>query len=343
MKNIYKLTFLSIIILVVTTISCKKEDEKIPEQLLKVAMLAQGFTYDDLSFLQNCKAGIELAKTDFNLEVEYNIDTATDNYQLRIDAFGDQDFDLIIAIGFMWNDAVIAAAKKYPASKFVLVDTELSELQANAVSILFDVDEASYSLGFLSAWWADNHDAVNPAIAYVGALEIPQIRQFIEPWINGLDRYNQKYGRTVAHYGDYAGDFFNPDLGKHIADSLITLGADVIFGVGSETGNGSLLKAKELGKVGIGVDVDQYISFPEVSDILLSCAMKGLDNAIYAVVKSYVDNTFPGGGVYTGKLSNDGVGLAPYHNYESQIPDSIKIEIEAIKAGIIDGSISTGW
>ncbi len=87
--------------------------------------------------------------------------------------------------------------------------------------------------------------------------------------------------------------------------------------------------------------MDQYISFPEVSDILLSCAMKGLDNAIYAVVKSYVDNTFPGGGVYTGKLANEGVGLAPYHDFVSQIPDSIKLEIEKIKTGIIDGSIST--
>lgn len=343
MKKTKKLLFLFALITLVVITACNKKDEDPPGQILKVAMLAEGFTFDDMSFLQSCKAGLEQAKTDFGLEVEYNIDTATTNYQLRIDAFGDQDFDLIIAIGFMWNDAVIAAAKKYPASKFVLVDTELSEPQANAVSILFDVDEASYPLGFLSAWWADNHAVVDPAIGYVGALEIPQIRQFIEPWINGLDRYNQKYGRTVAHFGDYAGDFFNPDLGKHIADSLITLGADVIFGVGSETGNGSLLKAKEFGKVGIGVDVDQYISFPEVSDILLSCAMKGLDNAIYAVVNSFVDNTFSEGGVYKGKLSNEGVGLAPYHNFEPQIPDSIKLEIENIKAGIIDGSISTGW
>ena len=133
------------------------------------------------------------------------------------------------------------------------------------------------------------------------------------------------------------------ELGKHIADSLITLGADVIFGVGSETGNGALLKAREHGKWCIGVDVDQYYSFPEISDMLLSSAMKGLDNAIYEVVKSFVDDTFIGGGIYNGKLANDGVGIAPYHNYESLIPDSIKIEIESIRAEIINGSISTGW
>ena len=343
MKKISKIILLLTTLALLVIAACKKKDENIPEQIYKVAMLAEGNTFDDLSFLQSCKEGMEKAKNDFNLKVEYNIDTASDKYQERIDAYGDQNFDLVIAIGFMWNDAVVSAAKKYPLSHFIIVDTELSEPQNNAVSILFDVDEAAYPLGFLSAWWADTHDSIDPKLGYVGALYIPQIRQFIEPFNNGAYRYNQQYGKSVDTLGDYAGDFFNVELGKHIADSLITLGADVIFGVGSETGNGSLLKARELGKWGIGVDVDQYYSFPEVSDILLSSAMKGLDNAIYEVVKSFVDDTFIGGGIYNGKLANDGVGIAPYHDYESLIPDSIKIEIESIGAGIINGSIPTGW
>ena len=318
-------------------------NNKEPQRIYTIAMLASGDTFDDLSFLQSCKEGMERAKDDFGLYVEYNIDTTTNKYQERIDAFGDSHFDLIIAIGFMWDDAVVNAAKKYPNSKFIIVDTELSESQINAISILFDVDEAAYPLGFLSAWWADANDNSDPKLGYVGALEIPQIRQFIEPFSNGAERYNQQYGKTVETTGVYAGDFFNMDLGKHLADSLITSGTDVIFGVGSETGNGALLKAKELGQACIGVDVDQYYSFPEVSTNLLSCAMKGLDNAIYEVVKSFAEGNFAGASIYNGKLANEGVGTAPYHDYETLIPDSIKTEIENIKAGIIDGSISTGW
>lgn len=322
--------------------SCNKNVNS-PQQATWVAMLAEGITFDDLAFLQSCKTGLEQAKTDFSIECEYNIDTTTNNYRERLEKFGDLNFDLIIAIGYMWNDAVVQAAKKYPETGFVLVDAELSEPQANTMSILFDVDEAAYPLGFLSAWWAYSHDTENPAVGFVGALEIQQIRQFTEPYLNGVDRYNQEYGKMVAHYGDYAGTFIDPRLGGQLADSLISLGADVMFGVGGQTGNGALLKAKERGKWGIGVDVDQSISFPEVSDILISSAMKGLDNAIYAVVKSYVENKYTGGSVYTGNLANEGVDLAPYHDYESQIPDSVKLAIENIKAGIMDGSISTGW
>lgn len=323
--------------------ACNNKDDDTPQQTNRVAMLADGNTFDDLSFLQSCKEGMEKAKDDFNLYVEYNIDTATNKYQERIDAYGNQNFDLIIAIGFMWDEAVVNAAKKYPNSKFIIVDTELSESQINAISILFDVDEAAYPLGFLSAWWADANDNFDPKLGYVGALEISQIRQFIEPFSNGAERYNEQYGKTVETAGVYAGDFFNLDLGKHLADSLITTGAEVIFGVGSETGNGALLEAKELGRLCIGVDVDQYYSFPEVSSSLLSCAMKGLDNAIFEVVKSFAEDNFVGARIYNGKLANEGVGTAPYHDFESVIPDSIKTEIESIKEGIIEGSISTGW
>ena len=324
------------------TVSCDKVVNS-SQKKIHVAMLAEGITFDDMAFLESCKTGLEQAKMDFDLECEYDIDTSTDHYQKRLEYFGDRNFDLIIAVGYMWNNAVAYVAKNYMETGFVMVDAELSEPQSNAVSILFDVDEAAYPLGFLSAWWAFNQDAENPAVGFVGALEIPQIRQFIEPYLNGVEYYNQSYRNSVAYYGDYAGTFIDSDLGGQIADSIISLGADVIYGVGGLTGDDALLKAKEHGKQGIGVDVDQYISFPEVSDILLSSAMKGLDHAIYAVVESYVEDNFNGGDVYTGNLANQGVDLAPYHDYESHIPDSVKLEIENIKAGIIDGSISTGW
>jgi basic membrane protein A len=322
--------------------SCKKEDN-LPTQTVSVAILAQGTTFDDLSFLQSCKTGLERAKKDFSFETAYNIDTTTNRYTERLEYYGSLNFDLIIAVGYMWNEAVVTAAKKHPGSRFILVDAQLSEPQPNAVSILFDVDEVAYPLGFLSAWWASSHDRQNPAVGFVGALEIPAIRQFTEPFLNGVERFNQKYGKSVTHHGAYAGSFIDSGLGRHLADSLITLGSDVMFGVGGQTGNGVLLQAKERGMTGIGVDVDQYYSFPEVKDILVSSAMKSLDNAIYAVIKSFINSTFKGGSIYTGNLENQGVQLAPWHDYNAQIPDSVKLAVDHIKAGIIDGSISTGW
>ena len=49
---------------------------------------------------------------------------------------------------------------------------------------------------------------------------------------------------------------------------MIGQGCDVVFGVGGNTGNGGLLAAKEKGLMAIGVDVDQYLTYPEVKDAL---------------------------------------------------------------------------
>lgn len=329
-------------IIVILIISCDKKNDN-PDNTVKVAMLAEGNTFDDLSFLQSCKEGMERAKTDFNLSVEYNVDTTTNMYQTRIDNFASQNYNLIIAIGYMWNDAILEAAKKYPNIKFILVDNELSETRNNVVSIVFDVDEAAFPIGFLSAWWAETQGSNSAKTACVGALKIPQIRQFIEPFNNGVNYYNSTYTRNVDTSEVYAGDFFDAELGAHVADSLINEGADIIFCIGSETASGALLKAKQRSIWGVGTDVDQYYSFPEVADFMLSSAEKGLDNSIYNVIKSFTEKKFDGGNTYHGNLENMGVAIAPFHNADAIIVDSIKTKIEDIKTGIIDGSISTEW
>ncbi|PLX13475.1 MAG: hypothetical protein C0598_03600 [Marinilabiliales bacterium] len=286
---------------------------------------------------------MEQASLDFNLDVEYNIDTSTNKYLSRLETYGEANYDLIIAIGYMWNDAVLQASDKYPNTKFILVDNELTETKNNVISIIFDVDEAAFPIGFLSAWWADAQGVDTPKTAYVGALEIPQIRQFTEPFNNGVNYYNDKYSKNVNTSGVYAGSFFDEELGKYLCDSLINTGADIIFAVGSETASGALLQAKHNNVWGVGTDVDQYFSFPEVAEIMLTTAIKGLDNSIYDVVKSFTENKFNGGTTYHGKLDNSGVSLAPYHNADLIVADSIKTEVENIKVQIINGNLSSGW
>jgi basic membrane protein A len=91
------------------------------------------------------------------------------------------------------------------------------------------------------------------------------------------------------------------------------------------------------------VDVDQYFTLPNEKDILITSCMKRLDNAVFGVTEAMLNDEFPGGSVYVGTLTNDGVGLAPYHDFEDQIPDELKQEVDAIIEGIKAGEIDTGW
>jgi basic membrane protein A len=140
----------------------------------------------------------------------------------------------------------------------------------------------------------------------------------------------------------YIPSFTDPAKGKETGQSMISQGCDVVFGVGGNTGNGGLLAAKEKGLMAIGVDVDQYNTYPEVKDALISSAAKNVDAAVYTYLKSVSDKAAKAG-VFTANLQNGGVGLAPFHDWDSKIPQAVKDKIKPAWDGLKGGSIPTGY
>ena len=232
---------------------------------------------------------------------------------------------------------------QYPDSKMAIIDYAYDPPIPNVLGITFNVDEAAFPAGYLAAGWAVLKDPADPQVGYVASTQTPAIEQYVVAYEAGVQYYNEKKGTDVQVKGEYAGDYGTSDQGRITGNALIDEGVDVILGVGGKTGNGGLTAAKERGKWGIGVDVDQYNTLPNEKDMLISSVVKRVDNAVFAVVQALVDGTFRGGGVYAATAANGGVGLAPYHDFEGQIPAGLTAEIAEIQKGISDGTIRTGW
>ena len=47
-----------------------------------------------------------------------------------------------------------------------------------------------------------------------------------------------------------------------------------------------------------------------------------------------------GGTDYSGTIANNGVLLAPYHDYDSKFSADLKSEVDALKAKLADGSVT---
>ena len=69
--------------------------------------------------------------------------------------------------------------------------------------------------------------------------------------------------------------------------------------------------------------------------------MKRMDSTVYQVIEATMNGSFEGG-LTVGTLENGGVGLAPSHDMDGIIPDDLKAEVEALREGIIGGSIKVG-
>ena len=75
--------------------------------------------------------------------------------------------------------------------------------------------------------------------------------------------------------------------------------------------------------------------------VYLTSVLKRMDSTVMQVIKQAMDGSFKGG-MIVGTLANDGVGIAPYHSFDSAVPAALKAEVEKIRAGIIAGSINVG-
>jgi basic membrane protein A len=310
---------------------------------MKVGMVSDVGGIDDASFNENTWAGLQMAQEDLGVAAQFIESQAQADYEKNITEFAEQEYDLIFTVGFLLGDATVKMAPVYPNVKFAGIDQWYDPPIPNAVAITFAVDQAAFPIGYFAAGWADLKDPGDPQVGWVGGMQIPPVEQFIVAYEAGVAYYNQQKGKNVQVKGVYVGSFEAPDDGKIQGQSLIDEGVDVIFGVGGKTGNGGLAAAKESGKWGVGVDVDQYYTLPNERDILITSCQKRLDNAVFAVTESLTKDEFQGGGIYVGTLENGGVGLAPYHDFEDEVPSELTKEIEAIVDGIKKGEISTGW
>ena len=104
-------------------------------------------------------------------------------------------------------------------------------------------------------------------------------------------------------------------------------GADVILPVAGPVGLGSAAACKERGTMLIGVDTDWYVSAPELKETYLTSIVKRMDVAVFDAIKQVLDGTFAGG-TYLGTLANNGVGISPYHAFDSAVTADLKAEIK---------------
>ena len=342
MKNNYLYLSLLCVGLCFPLHSCKKDKHHDPVYAFKVGLMADVAGFNDRGFNQSALEGLVQAAGTFPLYYETRTGDTPDDYAIEIQYFIDNQFDLIITAGYNTAGAILDAANANPETDFVLLDVVVDTQPANLLCVAFDVDEASFPCGFLAAYWALKQDPGNPVTSFVGGPKIPNIEQFSVSFTHGVNWFNDMYQADVQTSGAYTADFVDTLCAAHLADSLILGGADVVFAFAGKAGNGALYQTKQAGKWGIGVDVDQYLTIPEVDDILLTSCMKEMRAVVFSVLEDYYRDEFNGGGVIYGNLSNQGVQMAPYHDFDSQIPDSIKAAIETILIQIQDGTIQTG-
>ena len=290
---------------------------------------------DDKSFNQSAWEGVQQAAKDLGVEAKYIETTDPKDYGKNIAQFADEKYDVIVTVGFGLGEATTAAAKQYPAVKFIGVDQDQSAaLTPGLAGLVFPEDQSGFLAGALAGLMSKSGNIG----AVLGTDVVPPVWRFGEGYRAGALSVKPDIKVNVVYHNDVGFDktFSDPEWGKTTAQSMIDKGADVIFGAGGKTGNGALLGCAERGVYAIGVDTDQYLTVPEAQKVLLTSAMKLIVPGVFNLIKAAQDGKWQDGNVY------GQAGLAPYHDLDSKVPVEVKAKIDAITQGLLDGSIKTG-
>lgn len=299
---------------------------------------------DDRSFNETAWRGVQMAEEKLGATGRVLESQAETDYEPNVTSLLGGECDVIITVGFLMGDTTQALATANPNQRFSIVDYSYDPPLPNVIGQLFATDEAAFLAGYLSAGMTKTG-----TVGLFGGMNIPPVTIFMDGYVHGVAYYNEVKGTGVkvigwdpeTQEGLFTNNFDSVDDGRSFAQSLYEEGADIVLPVAGTVGLGSAALADELGtdklKI-IGVDADLVQTNPNRAHVYLTSIMKRMDQTVLSVVTSVAENTFTGG-VMVGTLANGGVDLAPYHEFEDDVPAELAAEIEAVRKGIIDGTI----
>jgi basic membrane protein A len=293
---------------------------------------------DDRSFNQSAWEGVQAAAEMFDGEARYIETQDSTDYADNIAEFAENDFDIIVTVGFALGEATAQAAVDYPDVHFIGVDQFQGEAVPNVTGLVFHEDQAGYLAGVLAA----NLTESGTLAGVYGTDLVPPVVMFARGFEAGALAANADLNViTTYHPGGLDVAFTDPEWGATTAAQAIDQGADVIFAAGGKTGNGGLTEVanrttEDNPLFCIGVDTDQWETVPEAHPCLISSATKVIPVGITDIVSLVVKGEAPAGN-YFGP-----VGLASFHDFEDTVPEELKAELESIAAALTSGELETG-
>ena len=339
MKKLYRLltAFLITAILLPACAPARPNCES--EEIFCVGLVTDTGKINDRSFNQSAWKGVQQAERDLDALAQYIETTDARDYSKNITTFADENYDVVVTVGFNLREATRTAAEMYPNTKFIGVDQDQFEgPMENVAGLIFPEDQAGFLVGALAAMMSET-DRVGAVCA---SDDIPPVWRLGEGFAAGVayaDELNStQTDALVMYHSDVSFDttFVDPEWGEASANALMKEGVDVLFGCGGVTGNGAIIAAAQEGIYAIGVDTDQYLTLPEAAPRILTSAMKLITPGVFELLQHAKNGTFPSGN-YLGHVT-----YAPFHDLDNEIPPEVKTTMEEINAGLLDGSIQTG-
>src|SRR5215510_5742434 len=309
-----------------------------PRDAVTVGLVLDVGGLGDKSFNDGAYRGAERAEKELGAHIRLIEPGEATDREAGLRLLAAEKMDLVIGVGFIFTDDINQLAKEYPNVNFADVDYSVATDKdgnvlpppPNVAALKFKEEEGSFLVGAIAALAGNSKK-----VGFVGGLDVPLMFKFEAGYKAGVKAVCPDCTVIVQYAGVTPEAFRNPGKGKELGLSQYEQGVNVIYHASGSTGLGVFEAARQTGKYAIGVDADQYSEAP---GRVMTSMVKGIDVAVFDMIKRAKEGTFKGG-VYTFGLPESGVAYIYDANNRALIADSVRARVEQLKADIIAGKI----
>ncbi|MDD2371100.1 MAG: BMP family protein [Firmicutes bacterium] len=332
MKKMKKLGLVLVLLLLsLVVVACDSDTSDNKSDDLKVALVVTGSVADN-GWCQIGYEGLKEIEKTYGAQVAYNENTPVSQYNQVIKTYAKDGYNVIIAHGTEFKDAILEVAKDYPDTQFFITSSDRTAKIAegdNLSGILADGVEQGFLQGVTAGYIAQNQGS--KTVGAVGGIEIAAIKTTIEGFETGVHYVDP----SIKVLSGYTGSFDDVNKLKEQSITFIQQGATIIMSTANAATKGGFEATLDKGGVSIGANATSLMD--TYKNNLAFSANVSMVKAMSTVIGKLVDGDFKNADFVMG--INEGVVTMDMSTTQ---PDMLKVadKVQAIYDDIMSGKIN---
>lgn len=293
----------------------------------KIVLILPG-PINDQSWNATNYAGLVASNEKLGTNIEFVENVQASDYESTFREYAERGYDMVMAAGSQFDEAVATVAPSYPDSTFCVVNGSQSDSD-NVAPIFPREYEASYIASIIAG-----HVTENGQFATIGGFPNEPMEHLLDVYeANSVNVAKERGISDAKATRAYANSWDDVALGKQMAEQMIDNGADTLFVYANEVGLGSIEAASQMGANFIGFSSNQNDIAP---DTVVASVIFDFEAFYVWAIEKYMDGTLDGNMVHEAGI-NEGIFKAVYtDNVSQEIQDAVDKGIQDFKDGKVD-------
>ena len=305
-------------------LACGEPAPPVADDVFRVALLTPG-SIRDQGWNQSAYEGLERIRDELGAEVAHQQTSTPQDFEAGFRDFAARGYDLVFGHGFEFQDAAARVGSEYTGTVFIT--TSGSTIRDNVAPIVFELEQATYVLGFVGALRSKNG-----RVGALGGVEIPSVASTFYAFVEGAKRANAEVETSVS----YIGSWTDVSAAREATLAQISQGADVLIHNANEAARGFFQAVKESpGVLAFGSNKNQNHLAP---GHVLASATLYVPEALLLVAREVQGGRFRPRSLRFG-LASGVVGIEWNERLAAALPDDLRGRADGLVAEIEAGRL----